>query len=99
MPRIFAGHLGLTSVYELSAVWHATTVLATTTAAGILLVFRQVRDESFCGQHQRGDRGGVLQSSARHLGWINDAGFHQVFELIGLSVVAEVVVLGIAYHR
>src|SRR3954462_5607042 len=61
-----------------------------------LTLFWNVGDQGFGCEHQRRDGAGVLKSSASDLGGINDAGFHQVSELIGLSVVAEGVVLGIA---
>jgi hypothetical protein len=64
--------------------------------AATLFVFRNVRDKGFGGQHERCDGCSVLQRGTGNLGRIDDAGFHQVFELISLGVVAVVVILGVA---
>src|ERR1017187_369536 len=77
---------------------HSAHAAAVAAAHGrFLLVFRNLADEGFGGQHQGRDRACVLQGGARHLGGIDDAGLDQVFELVGLSVVAEVVVLRLAH--
>ena len=60
-----------------------------------LLLFRDVRDKGFGGQHQRRNRAGIGQRGAHDLGRIDDAGLDQVFLLAGQRVVAEVVVLRI----
>ena len=48
------------------------------------------------GEDQAADAGGVLQRGARHLGGVNDSGFHQVAVLAGGGV--EAVVLALAAH-
>src|SRR4051812_3846719 len=73
---------------------HAAAVSAA--HRSFLTLFWNVGDQGFGGEHQRRDGAGVLKGGAGDLGGINDAGFHQVSELIGLSVVAEGVVLGVA---
>jgi len=57
--------------------------------AGVsLLLFREVCDETFGGEEEAGDGGGVLESAAGDLGWVDDAGGDEVFELAGGDVVA-----------
>ena len=65
-------------------------------ASALLVVFLDVGHQSFGGEHQAGDRRGVLQSETGDLGWIDYAGLDQVAELAGIGVEAEVVVLGFA---
>src|SRR4051794_39587005 len=52
-----------------------------------LLLLWDIGNQGFGGEHQCRDGAGILKRSAGDLGGINDAGFHQVSELIGLSVV------------
>src|SRR6266487_3958724 len=59
-------------------------------AAGILLLFDQLRNHRLGGKEQPGNRGRVLQRGAAHLGRIEHAHFDQVTELLGLGVEAEV---------
>ena len=69
------------------------------TAAGaraLLLVFLDVRHQSFGGEHQAGDRSGVLQSEASDLGRVDHACLDQVAVLARIRVEAEVVVLRFA---
>src|SRR5690606_25062236 len=47
-----------------------------------------VGDDGFGGEQETGDRGRVLQGSARDLGRVDDAGLDQVLELAGGSVEA-----------
>ncbi len=54
------------------------------------LLLRNLGDHGFGGQHQASDRSRVLQSSARDLGRVDDAGLHQVLVGAGSGVVAEV---------
>src|SRR6266705_1129198 len=61
-----------------------------------LLLFRNLRYQSFGGEHERRDRAGILQGGAGDFGGVNHARPYQVFELPGLGVVAEVGVLGVA---
>src|ERR1700690_753059 len=76
---------------------HAAARGHTATAAGcLLLVFLDVGHQRFGGEHQAGNRRGVLQREAGHLGWIDDASLHQVPELTAVRVEAEVVVLRFA---
>src|ERR1700761_3488077 len=78
-PAFFRGALG----WERSQLhsW-ITAVIATGRS---FLVFRNIGDQSFGGQHERSDGSRVLQGGTGYLGWIDDAGFHQVFELIVLG--------------
>ena len=72
---------------------------ATRTAAlrsALLLVFLDVGDQSFGGEHQAGDGSGVLQREAGDLGRVDDARLDQVAVLAGVGVEAEVVVLRLA---
>src|SRR6185437_3321006 len=55
-----------------------------------LLLFRNIGDEGFSGEHQSSNASRVLKSGAGDLGGIDDAGLNQVLELVGLGVVAEV---------
>src|SRR3569832_34265 len=54
------------------------------------LVFRQVGAHAVGGQHQAGDRRGVLQRGAGDLGGVEHAHRHHVAVLAGAGVVAEV---------
>ena len=65
-------------------------------AADRFFLFLDVGDQGFGGQHQGGDRRGVLQREASDLGWVDDAGLDHVAELAGFRVEAEVVVLRFA---
>src|SRR5438128_847102 len=47
-------------------------------------------DHRLGGEHQRRYRGRILQSRASHLGRVDHAGLHQVFILVGRSVVTVV---------
>ena len=62
----------------------------------LLVVFLDVGDQSFGGEHQAGDGRGVLQSEASDLGWVDYARLDHVAELSGVRVEAEVIVLGFA---
>ncbi len=89
-PSFSTGLRSLTNWVRL----HSRIAAVLTAAHGSFLFLGQLGDQSFGRQHQSCDRGRVLESGAGHLGWIDDTGLHQVFELIGLGVVAEVVVFG-----
>ncbi len=54
------------------------------------LFLRNVGDQTFGGEEEAGDGGGVLESAAGHLGWIDDACLDEVFILGGGDVVAVV---------
>src|SRR5665213_3219428 len=71
---------------------HAAATVVVTAAAGFLL-FGDFGDHGFGGQHQAGDGGRVLQSSARDLRRVDDAGSDQVLVDARSGVVAEVGVL------
>src|SRR5208282_3050050 len=75
-----------------AATWHS----ATAARSALLRLFLDVGHQSFGGEHQAGDRSGVLQSEARDLGWVDYARLDQVTELLGFRVVAEVIVLRFA---
>ena len=47
------------------------------------------------GEHQAGDRRGVLQGGADDLGRVDDAGLDMFDELLGLGVEALVLLLGL----
>ena len=55
-----------------------------------LFPFRDLGDEGFGGEEQAGDRRGVLQRAACHLGRVDHAGFDEVFVFAGGDVVAFV---------
>src|ERR1700744_3577836 len=71
---------------------HAAAVAACRRSS---LRLRQFDNQSFGRQKQSGNRSRILQSSAGHLGWVDDAGLHQVLELARGSVVAEVLFLAL----
>jgi len=52
------------------------------------LIFRSVSDRRFGGDQQASNRCCVLQRGANDLGWVDNAGFHQVFVGVGRSVEA-----------
>src|SRR5208282_6674373 len=81
-----AWDLGL--VHPAHAAARHTATAACTRAR--LRVFLDVRHQSFGGEHQAGDRSGILQSEARDLGRVDYARLDQVAELLGFRVVAEV---------
>src|SRR5438876_2143992 len=58
--------------------------------AAALLLFHQLRNHRVGGEHQAGYGRGVLQRGASHLGRVDHAHLHQVAELPGLRVEAEV---------
>src|SRR5581483_5724870 len=78
---------------------HVTHAAAVPSSAhrSSLLLFRNLGDEGFGGEHQRCDRTGVGQSGAYDLGRIEHASLHQVLILASLGVVAEVGVLRIEH--
>ena len=59
-------------------------------AAALFVFLGGFGDEGVAGEQQRGDAGGVLQGGAGDLGGVDDAGFDQVFVLVGRGVVAFV---------
>ena len=54
------------------------------------LVFSLVHQHALGGEEQARDRRCVLQRAARDLGWIDDAGLHQVGVLLGSNIVTFV---------
>src|SRR4029078_5148550 len=58
-----------------------------------LVFLRYFENHSFVCEHQTCNGSRILQCSTRYLSRIDDAGLHQVFVLLGLSVEAEVFVL------
>src|SRR4051794_23069847 len=44
-------------------------------------------------EHERGDGSRILQSCACYLGWVDHAGLHQVFVLLGGGVESEIRIL------
>src|SRR6266850_1199561 len=75
----------------------AHAAVAATSAGWLLLLLGEFGNQGFGGQHQRRDGAGVLQGSADYFSGIDDAGFHQVLELIVLRVVTEVNILRLAH--
>src|SRR5271157_837333 len=75
---------------------HPSHAAAAVRHCRFLLLFRKLGYQGFGGQHQGRDGACVLQCRPRDLGRIDDAGLHQVLELIGLRVVAEVLVFRLA---
>src|SRR5713101_7685932 len=57
-------------------------------AAGLLLL-RLLGNHALCREQQTSHRSGVLQRAAHDLGRVDDAGLHQIFELLGRGVEAE----------
>ena len=66
-------------------------VAGVATAAGGLLVLRALRNEALGGEHQRCNRGSVLEGGADHLDGVDDAHLEEVAVLVRSGVVAEVV--------
>src|SRR5438046_8316066 len=78
---------------------YATSLLvhpahAATGHRGGLVLLLLLHDHALRGEEQARDGRGVLQRRPRDLGRVDDAGRNQVFERVGLGVVAEVLVLG-----
>src|SRR5438094_4228794 len=69
---------------------HAAYVGHAVAVAAALLLFHQLRNHRVGGEHQAGYGRGVLQRGASHLGRVDHAHLHQVAELPGLRVEAEV---------
>ena len=67
---------------------HAAVVVAVAAVAAAFFLFRELGDEALGGEEEAGDGRGVLQSTAGHLGRINDAAGDEVFELAGGDVIA-----------
>src|SRR5579864_4185675 len=77
---------------------HAAAWAAVTTGAGCgcLVGFLDVGHQGFGGEHQAGNRSGVLESEARDLGWVDNTRLDHVAELAGFRVVAVIVFLALA---
>src|SRR5687767_115018 len=75
-------------IHAAHAAAHSTTHARRHSAA--LFLFRHFGDDGFGREQETGDRSGVLQRAPRHLGRIDDAGFHQVFVFARGHVVAFV---------
>ena len=73
--------------YLLIHIIHAAVAVA---AAALLVFLGGFGDQGVAREQQRGDAGGVLQRGAGDLGGVDDAGFDQVFVLVGRGVVAFV---------
>src|SRR5882762_8233991 len=69
---------------------HAAHVGHAVAVAAALLLFHQLRDHRVGGEHQAGYGRGVLQRGASDLGRVDHAHLHQIAELLGLRVEAEV---------
>src|SRR5450759_2535214 len=66
---------------------HVSAVVVTT--AGRFLLLRKVRDKRFGREHHLGNRGGVLEGGACHLGGVHNALLEHVTVLILEGVVTE----------
>src|SRR5579862_8969724 len=86
------------SSWELSLV-HVAHATATVSAARhrSFLLFRNLRDQGFGGQHQAGDGAGILQGGAHDLCRIEHASLDQILVLVGEGVEAVVVLLRIEH--
>src|ERR1700736_1001448 len=76
-------------VFEFSLEWCSLVIHpahAARTSRARFFFLRQLRHQCFCGEHESGDRSGVLQLRAGHLGRIDDAGLHQVLVFAGSHV-------------
>src|SRR5437879_3073628 len=60
---------------------------------GLFRLLHDRADHRLGGEHERSDRGRVLQSRAGHLGGVDYAGLHQVFVFVSRSVEAMVGIL------
>src|SRR5438105_1641227 len=67
---------------------HAHPVRAARAGTAFLLFLRLLGDHRLGGQHQRGDRRGVLQGRTRHLGRVDHARREQVLVISGRGVEA-----------
>src|SRR6266478_1718037 len=80
------------TVFEFSLEWCSLVIHpahaahAARTSRTRFFFLRQLSHQCFCGEHQSGDRSGVLQRRAGHLGRIDDAGLHQVLVFAGSHV-------------
>src|SRR4029077_19584161 len=68
---------------------------AARSSSRLLVVFLQLGHQSFRGEHQAGDRRGVLESKAGDLGRVNDPSLHHIAVLASVGVEAEVFILGV----
>src|ERR1700736_5676060 len=76
-------------VFEFSLEWCSLVIHpahAARTSRARFFFLRQLRHQCFCGEHESGDRSGVLQRRADHLGRIDDTGLHQVLVFAGRHV-------------
>src|SRR3979411_2921755 len=78
-----------------AAAW--TTAVSTCACRGLLVVFPDVGHQSFGGEHQAGNRCGILEREAGDLGWVDSARPDHVAELSGFRVEAEVVFLAFTH--
>src|SRR6202047_4063838 len=77
------------SGFELSLEWCGLvihTAHATRTTRSRFFFLGHLSHQCFGGEHERGDRSGVLQRCASHLGRIDDAGLYQVLIFAGSHV-------------
>src|SRR5260370_1865009 len=75
---------------------HAARSARTAGRSSLLVVFLQLGHQRFRGEHQARDGGGVLQRKASDRGRVDDHSLDEVNILRGVSVEAEVLVLGVA---
>src|ERR1700704_2115916 len=72
------------SLEECGLVIH--TAHAARTTQGRFFFLGHLSHQCFCGEHESGNRSGVLQRRAGHLGRIDDAGLHQILVFAGSHV-------------
>src|SRR5579871_114701 len=75
---------------------HAAAAMAAGARRSFLL-FRNLRDQGFGGEHEAGNRSGILQRGADDLRRVEHAGLDQILVLVGERVVAEVRLLGVEH--
>src|SRR6202162_2656876 len=77
------------SGFELTLEWCGLvihTAHATRTTRSRFFFLGHLSHQCFCGKHESGDRSGVLQRRAGHLGRIDDASLYQVLVFAGSHV-------------
>src|SRR5215469_4869327 len=72
---------------------HVAHATAVSRSRGSFLLFRNLRDQGFGGQHQAGDRASILQSGAHDLRRIEHSRLDQVLVLAAEGVESEVLIL------
>src|SRR5690606_37366487 len=69
-----------------------------TTSGGRRLIFRDLANHRFRGQHQAGDGRRVLQGGTGDFRRVDDAAIYEIFVDVGFGVEAEIGVSGCGAH-